>query len=122
MHQVISELILDFHGRSLPELNPRAATPAHVPGKIDVVVGMRRSGKTYFCYQMMQELLHEGLSATRILYLNFEDERLLPLTVHDLRTVPDAYYRLHPDHKDCECWFFFDELQRIEGWEMFCRR
>ncbi len=122
MHEIISELILDFHKRSLPELTPRVSKLARVPGKIDVVVGMRRTGKTYFCYQTMQELLRDGLSKTRILYLNFEDERLLPLTVDNLRTIPDAYYRLYPEHKSYECWFFFDELQRVDGWEMFCRR
>jgi hypothetical protein len=122
MHDVLSELILDFHERSLPELVPRNARLAQVSGKIDVVVGMRRSGKTYFCNQVMQELLGGGMAKTRILYLNFEDERLLPLNVDDLRAIPDTYFRLYPDHKKRECWFFFDELQRIEGWEMFCRR
>ncbi len=122
MNEVISELILDFHGRSLPKLTPREAKLARIPGKIDVVVGMRRAGKTYFCYQTMQELLEEGFPQTRILYLNFEDERLLPLTVDNLRAIPDTYYRLYPDHKKYECWFFFDELQRVDGWEMFCRR
>ncbi len=122
MHEVISELILDFHRRSLPKLISRKSRLAQVPGKIDVVVGMRRTGKTYFCNQVMQELLRIGLPKNRILYLNFEDERLLPLDVDNLRAIPDAYYRLYPDHKNHECWFFFDELQRIEGWEMFCRR
>lgn len=39
----------------------------------------------------MQELLDAGVPQTRILYLNFEDERLLPLTVDNLRSIPDAY-------------------------------
>lgn len=122
MDAIISELIRDFHERPLPTLTPRSAKLARIPGKIDVVVGMRRTGKTYFCYQTIQELIGEGLPETRILYLNFEDERLLPLTVDNLRAIPNAYYRLYPDHKTRECWFFFDELQRIDGWEMFCRR
>ena len=37
---------------------------------------LRRSVKTWFCYQQMQELLGKGLEKERLLYLNFEDERL----------------------------------------------
>ena len=53
---------------------------AWVSRKANVVVGMRRSGKTWFCYQQMQELLENGLEKEWLLYLNFEDERLLPFT------------------------------------------
>lgn len=122
MVNIVSELILDFHARNFPSLNRRNAVPPQVPGKIDVVAGMRRSGKTFFCYQTMQKLCADGLAAERILYVNFEDERLLPLTAADLCQIPDAYYRLYPEYQHQECWFFFDEMQRIEGWEMFCRR
>lgn len=75
----ISDLLIDdFHKRPLPELMPRHQTMAWVAGKANAVIGMRRAGKTWFCYQKMQELLAEGVEENRILYLNFEDERLLP--------------------------------------------
>ena len=50
-----------------------------VPNKIMVAIGMRRSGKTYFLFQTIIKLLKE-VAITRILYINFEDDRLYPIT------------------------------------------
>jgi hypothetical protein len=83
---------------------------------------MRRAGKTWFCYQKMQELMESGLQKERILYLNFEDERLLPFSAGDFQFIPETYYRKYPDFKDERCYFFLDEVQQIEGWDKFVRR
>jgi predicted AAA+ superfamily ATPase len=122
MEATLSRLIADFHEKPLPDLTPRAARWPRVPGKINVVTGMRRAGKTFFCYQAMRDLLSEGVEKTRLLYLNFEDERLLPLGTEELRLIPEVYYRMFPAHKKLGCHFFFDEIQRIEGWDSFVRR
>jgi len=44
MKNVISQLIDDFYERKLPELVTRNKEFSEVPGKADVVIGMRRSG------------------------------------------------------------------------------
>ena len=36
-----------------------------IPGNADVVIGMRRSGKTYALFQEMQRLLAEGVPRDR---------------------------------------------------------
>jgi len=41
-----------------------------IPGNADVVIGMRRSGKTYALFQEMQRLLAEGVPRDRLLYMN----------------------------------------------------
>ena len=51
MKNVISQLIDDFHERNLPELVTRNKELSEVKGKADVVIGMRRAGKTWFCYR-----------------------------------------------------------------------
>ncbi len=57
----------------------------------------------------------------RILYVNFEDERLDLLT-EELDLLLQAYQELYP-HMDIEgCWLFFDEIQNIAGWDKFIRR
>jgi len=122
MQDVLSRIIDDFHERSLPDLIPRERSITKVPGKAGVIVGMRRSGKTWFCYQRMQEVLSQGIEKERLLYLNFEDERLLPFTASDFQLILDTYYRKFPASKDRECFLFLDELQRIEGWDKFLRR
>ena len=122
MRPLLEHLIGSFHERPLPALTKRDARLPALTGKIDVVIGMRRSGKSWRLYQAMQELLEAGLPKTRLLYLNFDDERLHPIEASDLRLIPEVYYRLYPEHKSERCHFFFDEIQNVPGWERFVRR
>ena len=119
---LFDRLIADFQERDLPRVTPRSLALPALPGKADVVVGMRRSGKTYFLYQQIQERLAGGIDRARLLYLNFEDERLLPLAAADLSRIPEAFYRRFPSSREQLCWFFFDEIQNVPGWETFVRR
>jgi uncharacterized protein len=122
MQTIIDQLIADFHERDLPDLTRRQARLPWLPGKIDTVMGMRRSGKTWFLYQVMLDLVQEGFPWESLLYLNFEDERLMPITTSDLQQIPDTFYRRYPYLKDRQCVYFFDEIQNIPGWERFVRR
>jgi predicted AAA+ superfamily ATPase len=83
---------------------------------------MRRAGKTWFCYQQMLDLLERGVEKERLLYLNFEDDRLLPFSSSDFQAVLDTYFRKFPAYKDRQCYLFLDEVHRIDGWELFVRR
>ncbi|HEY6555254.1 MAG TPA: AAA family ATPase [Vicinamibacteria bacterium] len=75
-----------------------------------------------FLYQQVGDLLARGIDGSRLLYLNFEDERLLPLETADLARIPEAFYRRFPSSREHPCWFFFDEIQNVPGWESFVRR
>lgn len=122
LHDVIEQLVADFHDRIVPEVTLRRLELAELPGKADVVVGMRRSGKTFFLYQLIRERLASGAGRDRVLYVNFEDERLLPLATDQLHLIPDAFYRRYPASREELCWFYFDEIQNVPGWERFVRR
>lgn len=122
MKTILSKLIDDFQERRLPELVARDADFPGIPGKADVAIGMRRTGKTFFCYQQIKNILGSGVNRPQILYLNFEDERLFDFKVQDFQAILDVYYGKFPKNKDLECYFFFDEIQRIDQWEMFIRR
>lgn len=122
METILEELIADFHERSLPALTRRHVELPWLPNKIDTVIGMRRSGKTWLLFQIISDLLSSEIPKESILYLNLEDERLLPMTASDLRQIPDIYYRRYPHLRDRSCAFFFDEIQNIPGWEQFIRR
>ena len=52
-----------------------------------VLVGVRRSGKSYILYGRMQQLLREGYTWDDMLYLNFEDERLAGMELSDLNAI-----------------------------------
>lgn len=122
MKTILASLIDDFHERLLPELVPRGSRLPAVPGKVDVVIGMRRTGKTFFCFQAIAGLLAAGAPKKTILYLNFEDDRLLDFQVKDFQAILDVYYGKYPEHRNTLCTFFLDEIQRIGQWELFVRR
>lgn len=90
--------------------------------KICVAIGMRRTGKTYFLYQKICTLLDKKIPLTRILYVNFEDDRLSPFKQKNLREIIDGFYSLYPENHDHVCYLFLDEIQNIEDWEIVVRR
>lgn len=122
MESILEELIADFHERSLPAFTRRHNKLPWLPNKIDTVIGMRRAGKTWFIFQVISDLLSRGIPMESILYLNLEDERLLPIALSGLHRITDIYYRRYPQLRDRPCAFFFDEIQNIPGWEQFIRR
>jgi len=83
-----------------------------------VFVGSRRAGKTYTMFQIMKQMITNGLSVESILYINFEDERLLELKPEELSLVTDAYKELF----NRQPIIFLDEVQSVSGWEKFTRR
>jgi uncharacterized protein len=122
MESIIEQLIVDFQKRDLPALTTRRTELPWLKNKADTIIGMRRSGKTYFLFQIAQNMIASGIPREAILYLNMEDERLIPLSTVDLQLIPDIFYRLQPSMRDRECVFLFDEIQNIECWERFIRR
>jgi len=116
--ETIKSIILDFQELSLETGVPRRLKVEAIPGKATVLMGVRRSGKSTYLFQIMDRLLREGLPRENILYLNFFDDRLHNLKQEGLGLVTEAYYSLYPEKKGSEKVFcFFDEIQTMEGWE-----
>lgn len=83
-----------------------------------VLVGMRRAGKTMILHEIVQNLVKEGVDWSQIIYINFEDERLQQMTINDFNDIVVVANEL----SDKKSYFFFDEIQNIDGWENFARR
>jgi len=115
-------LIKEFHTEPLSETQERALKVPLFPKKIITIFGPRRSGKTFYLYSLIKNLQNQGISKDRILYLNFEDDRILPLSFKELNFLLEAYFELYPENKKGEVFFFFDEIQNIKNWEIFIRR
>ena len=84
----------------------------------DVLVGLRRSGKSYMMFQKIQQLINDGHKKEEILYINFEDDRLLGFDTQDFEVLKQSYEELFP----YEPIFFLDEIQNVPNWEKFARR
>lgn len=123
--ETLKIILKEFHDLSVPDLIERdqkvELSVLRSPiNKIITIVGPRRAGKTYFLFQTIKKLLAEGVDITDVVYMNFEDERILPMRSEDLQGILDAYFELYP--KKLKPFIFFDEIQNINGWHKFVRR
>ncbi|MEK8018765.1 MAG: ATP-binding protein [Candidatus Parabeggiatoa sp.] len=118
---ILKTLLKDFHAATLPTIITREY---HIPtnsGKIMTLIGARRSGKSFLLYQLVKQITVQ-VPKQQIIFINFEDERL-ELQSQELDLVIQAYLELYPQYQDLsQCYFFFDEIQNITGWEKFIRR
>lgn len=83
-----------------------------------VLVGVRQAGKSYMLYKRAKQLLASGYRLEEMVYIDFDDERLLGMTATDLDQILQAYGAVY-SYKPI---LFFDEIQNVEGWEHFARR
>lgn len=118
---LIKNIILDNQQREIPDLWERSQIIPVDSKKIVTLTGVRRSGKTYCLYALIQKLKNSGIQRERIVYLNFEDERL-DFNSQELDLIIQAYQELFPKQKLKDCFFFFDEIQEAPGWEKFITR
>jgi len=118
----IEQLIVDFQERPLPVVSPRLMMLPDASNMARVIIGMRRSGKTYLLFQEMQQLVDAGVERNRLLYINFEDDRLQPLGPDVLDRTLETFYRLNPAARSEEAYLFLDEIQAVDGWSRFARR
>jgi predicted AAA+ superfamily ATPase len=82
-----------------------------------VFTGLRRAGKSYVLYQIMQQVFKK-IGVEHFLMINFEDERLIGVQVGDLQYILDAYRELY----DYQPIIFLDEIQNVEYWQKYVRR
>jgi uncharacterized protein len=78
--------------------------------QIKVITGIRRCGKSVLSYQLLKN--------KHFAYVNFDDEKLISISVEDLNDVLEILYEVYSDFK----YIFFDEIQNIPGWELFVSR
>ncbi len=119
--ELIKTIIVDNQQRRFPEIWERKLAVPVNSGKIITLTGVRRSGKTYHLLNVARRLKRKGMNSCKLLYFNFEDERL-DLTVRELDLILQTYQELYPKLDLFKCYFFFDEIQEIAGWEKFVTR
>lgn len=91
------------------------------PGRITVIQGVRRCGKSAFQQQFMDDLIKGGIPAERLVHIDFSDSRLRTLRRAPLNIILKAYQSLYPDFdmKKDKTYFFLDEIQRVSNWPTF---
>ena len=77
-----------------------------------VVIGVRRSGKSTLCFNALRK------AGVNYAYANFDDERLEELETKDLDNVLQTLYKIYGKFD----YLFLDEIQNIDGWPLFVNR
>lgn len=77
-----------------------------------VVIGVRRSGKSTLCFNALKK------AGVHYAYANFDDERLGELETKDLDNVLQTLYKIYGKFD----YLFLDEIQNIDGWPLFVNR
>lgn len=116
-HEAIKQVIYEQHAiiRSAV-INERAYT--FEPNANYILTGLRRSGKSTLLFSIVQKLIADGADWNQIVYVNFEDERLVEFELADFSDLVEVSSEL----SDKTPYFFLDEVQCVDGWERFARR
>lgn len=116
-HERIINQWMDFE---IPEVFEREG---NIDFKIDfiwAISGPRRSGKTYFCFKTIKELERKGFKKN-ILYINFEDPKLLGANENDLDKLLESFYEFSDLNKGDKLFLFLDEIQNVRNWDIWVR-
>ncbi len=81
---------------------------------IKVIVGMRRTGKSYFIRQVIEELKEQNILPNNIVYINKES-----IEFDFIRNYKDLYEYIQKSFKNSkgQKYIFIDEIQEIKEWE-----
>lgn len=69
-------------------------------------------------YKRVQDLIKDGVEWNQIIYINFDDERLLGFNINDFEDILLVAEEL----SNKKHYFYFDEIQNIDNWEKFAIR
>lgn len=123
LEEKLKDIILE--SQAIVEKNtyyPRQMKVERIPGKATVITGAFRCGKSVYEKIYMQTLLSQGVSRDNMCIIDFSDDRLIELRSEEPDLVTDAYYELFPEKVSEKVYFFFDEIQYLNHWELFVNR
>ncbi len=115
-------VLREFVGRALPENRSRELSLPTDSGKVVGLCGVRRCGKTFLFFDTIRRLLAQGVDRRRIVYLNFEDDRLQPVQPAELDLVLRCLREVFPEAATGRLYLFLDEVQSAPGWDRWVRR
>lgn len=117
LRKIISEWLVS----DLPDIKPRRFNIPLNSNKIITIAGPRRAGKTYSMLYIIKKL-YESIPKNNILYINFEDERLIGMKLSDLTDIMPVFFEVANPCINKDIYLFFDEIQEIENFELYIRR
>lgn len=121
MKALFQRIMTDFIEKEIDGIISRDYNIPLDSKKIISLIGVRRSGKSSILFDIINKL-RQTLARENIIYLNFEDDRLYPLKLEHLDLILESYFELYPDKRDEKLYLLLDEVQVVDGWELYVRR
>ena len=90
--------------------------------KIYTIIWPRRAGKTFFLYEIIDNLLLSGVKKENTLYLYLENDELFPIVLEDLNSILEVYFEIVWYEKEEKYYIFLDEIQVVENWQKFATK
>lgn len=106
--------------RELPHVIERDIKLDLAMDKIITIVGVRRAGKTSVMFQHIRTLIDNEIKRDNIVYVDFENERLVGAKATDLDNLLIAHLQLF--RPDGLVYLFLDEIQNIDDWDKWVRK
>ena len=109
---LVLQYLADFQEKKLPELIERELKTPIKKDYVISIIGPRRSGKTFYFYQLMRDLPRES-----IIYIDFEHPIFEGFEAKDIIDV----LKLHRESFGEPQYIFLDEVQNVLKWEKMVR-
>lgn len=84
--------------------------------RFSVLSGARRVGKTTIMYQMIENLIDEGISTKNILYVSFDNPIVKLVNVETVLAIYESIYPIEGTK-----YIFLDEIQYTDNWELWMK-
>lgn len=81
-----------------------------------VLSGVRRVGKTTILYQIIDNLIDEGINPRNILYVSFDNPVLKFINAEKAISIYESMYPIEGTR-----YLFFDEIQYTDDWELWMK-
>jgi predicted AAA+ superfamily ATPase len=123
-HTLLRSRLQEFREDGIPPYHERILDGNFYEDMVTTLVGVRKAGKTYATYQVIDQELQSGRlsSLDQVCYLHFDDESLMTFAVHHLSQIDEALLQIAPDIHAEPVLYVFDEIHKIEGWEGYVLR
>ncbi len=122
--EAVRTIVAEGMKTPFPPVMNRDGAIARIPGRASVIIGPRRCGKTYRMFQEARSLMEQGVARERMLFVDFEDDRLFPCDAHTISAIMDEF--TVPAERSGlsqeKLYLFFDEIQNVPEWSRQIRR
>lgn len=84
--------------------------------RFTILSGVRRVGKTTIMYQIIEQLIEDGVNPRNIFYATFDNPILKLINVENVLSIYESMYPT-----DGLKYIFFDEIQYTDNWELWMK-